>query len=234
MSRDVSETKLEAIDLTAGYGDLAAVRGVNFSLKSGEIVALLGPNGAGKSTLLMTLAGVLRPLAGRVMWLGTKDQVPLHQRVRHGLGLVPEKRSVLMDMSVKDNLRLGGGDVDGALDLFPELGTLLKRKAGLLSGGEQQILTLARALARGPQVLLVDELSLGLAPIVVDRLLAVLAEASASNNVAILLVEQQTRRALRVADRWCLLRQGELVAEGSASEDTEALEATYMAGSLAS
>jgi branched-chain amino acid transport system ATP-binding protein len=211
---------LRVTDLVAGYGDLAAVRGLNLELYAGEVVALLGPNGAGKTTTLLTLAGELPKMAGEVHYMGQPFKGPLHQRVRRGLGFVPEERSVFMGLTVADNLRIGGHPAR-ALDLFPELKPLLDRRAGLLSGGEQQMLTLGRALAMKPQMLLVDELSVGLAPLVVDRLFEALAATAREDGTAVLLVEQQARRALLVADRWYLLRRGVLAAAGDTSDSNE-------------
>ena len=162
---------LEARGLSAGYGDLAAVRDLDLALHTGEIIAIFGPNGAGKTTTLLTLAGALPPLKGDVLWRGQRTTRPLHRRVRDGMGFVPEERSVVSSLSTLDNLRLGLGTVEDALRLFPQLEPLLNRPAGLLSGGEQQMLTLGRALALLPAALLVDELSLGLAPVVVEHLL---------------------------------------------------------------
>jgi branched-chain amino acid transport system ATP-binding protein len=223
---------LEARGLSAGYGDLAAVRNVNLVLHRGEIAAVFGPNGAGKTTLLMTLAGALRPLGGTVLWHGESTSASLHQRVRSGMAFVPEQRSVITGLSTLDNLRLGRGSVDDALAFFPSLKPLLSRRAGLLSGGEQQMLTLARAVASRPEALLVDELSLGLAPIIVDRLLDSLRTAANELGLGVLLIEQQARRAMRVADRWLLLRQGTVVAEGDAVSGIEELEGIYLARAL--
>jgi len=223
---------LKVEQLSAGYGDLAAVRDLSLTLESGEVIALLGPNGAGKSTTLLTLAGELAPLAGRVTYLGRSTPDPLHQRVRHGLGFVPEERSVFGALTVADNLRLGPGSSDVALELFPELRPLLGRRAGLCSGGEQQILTLARALAARPQLLLVDELSLGLGPSVVERMLEALRH-SADEGTGVLLVEQHARLALEVADRVCVLHGGKLVMDGTSADVREnpvALERAYLRG----
>jgi branched-chain amino acid transport system ATP-binding protein len=220
---------LEARGLSAGYGDLAAVRNVDLALHRGEIAAVLGPNGAGKTTLLMTLAGALRPLGGTVLWEGRATTASLHKRVRSGMAFVPEERSVISGLTTLDNLRLGRGSVDDALEFFPQLAPLLNRRAGLLSGGEQQMLTLARAIASRPAALLVDELSLGLAPIIVDRLLDTLRSAASELGLAVLLVEQQARRAMRIADRWLLLRQGTVVASGDAAAGMEELESMYLA-----
>lgn len=220
---------LAAERLDAGYGEVVVVRGIDLHAHAGEIVALLGPNGSGKSTTLFTLAGELAPLAGEVRLWGEPTTEPLHRRARRGLAFVPEERSVLMSMSVRDNLLLGKGGVDGAVTIFPELSTLLDRRAGLLSGGEQQMLTLGRALATQPSILLVDELSLGLAPLVVDRLLAALRQAASERGVAVILVEQQIRRALGVADRWYLMRRGAIVASGERGTAPESLEEVYLA-----
>ncbi|GAA3516309.1 ABC transporter ATP-binding protein [Aeromicrobium panaciterrae] len=225
------ETVLELRGLSAGYGDFAVVRDVNLTVNRGEIVALLGPNGTGKSTTLLTAAGELTPLAGEVRWLGEPITSPLHHRARRGLAFVPEERSVLMSMTVRDNLLLGIGKVDPAVALFPELEPLLPTRAGLLSGGEQQMLTLARALATNPVALLLDELSLGLAPLVVSRLFAALRTAADENGVAVVLVEQQARRALGVADRWHLMRRGAIVASGDSSDGIESIESIYLSDS---
>jgi branched-chain amino acid transport system ATP-binding protein len=210
---------LEAKGLFAGYGDLAAVRDLDLTVHAGEIVALLGPNGAGKTTTLMTLAGALPALKGSVRCNGRVVTSPLHRRVRAGMGFIPEERSVIGKLTVKDNLRLGRGSVEDAVRLFPQLEPLLGRLGGLLSGGEQQMLTLARCLASRPSIILVDELSLGLAPIVVKSLLATLRTAAIDAGTAVLMVEQQVQRALAVADRWYLLRHGSLVDSG-ATRDT--------------
>jgi branched-chain amino acid transport system ATP-binding protein len=223
---------LEARGLSAGYGSLAAVRDVDLSVGRGEVVALLGPNGAGKSTTLKTLVGALKPLAGEVTWKGERTTAPLHRRARMGIAYVPEERSVFMGLTAAENLRVGDGPPEKALELFPELEPHLKRKAGLLSGGQQQILTLARALACEPEVLLADELSLGLAPLVVRRLLGAVREA-AQRGVGVLLVEQHARQALAVADRVYVLQRGRVALEGTADEirgRIGELERTYLAG----
>jgi sulfate-transporting ATPase len=221
---------IEARGLSAGYGDLAAVRDLDLAVLPGEIVALLGPNGAGKTTTLLTLAGELRPLAGEVRFLGSQRTVAVHVRARRGLAFVPEERGVIAALSTNGNLRLGRGAVAGALELFPELAPLLRRRAGLLSGGEQQMLTLGRALAAEPQLLLVDELSLGLAPRVVERLLGAV-RAAADRGVGVLLVEQHVADALSVADRAVVLAHGRVALTGTADEMREhmsALESTYL------
>jgi branched-chain amino acid transport system ATP-binding protein len=211
---------LEARGLSAGYGDLAAVRELDLVVRPGEIVALLGPNGAGKTTTLLTLAGALRALEGTVLWKGQPVSWPLHRRVRSGMGFIPEERSVISKLTVRDNLSLGQGSVDDALALFPQLERLLARPGGLLSGGEQQMVTLARCLAGRPSLILVDELSLGLAPIVVKTLLDTLRTVAIDSGTAVLMVEQQVQRALTVADRWYLLRHGSLADSGTTADTT--------------
>jgi branched-chain amino acid transport system ATP-binding protein len=218
---------LEALGVTAGYGDLAAVRNVSLRVMSGEIVALLGPNGAGKTTLIRALAGIVPLLGGEVRWHGNPTRAPLFRRAQQGLALVTEERSIITGLTVGDNLRLGRGGVEPAVALFPELESLMGRKAGLLSGGEQQMVSLARALAAQPAVLLADELSLGLAPLAVDRLFNGLRSAVAKSGLAVLLVEQQARRALEIADRWCLMSRGQLVSTGS-TEEEDRLEGSYL------
>jgi ABC-type branched-subunit amino acid transport system ATPase component len=222
---------LQARGLAAGYHGHAIVDGLDLSLEAGTVTALLGPNGAGKSTTLLTLAGALTPLGGEVSLAGVAARGPLSGRARSGLGFVSEERSVFMSLTAAENLRVGRCDVDHALALFPELEALLGRRAGLLSGGEQQMLTLARALARRPKVLLADELSLGLAPLVVERLLQAV-RAAADEGVAVLLVEQHIRKALKIADHVLVMRRGKVVLEGSGADlrgRTADIEAAYMA-----
>jgi len=210
-------TAIEARNLVAGYGAITIVRDLDLAVEPGEIVALLGPNGAGKTTTLHTLAGLLAPIGGQVLLHGSVAVGPLHRRVRRGLGLVTEQRSVLMRLTVADNLRVNRGDTDLALRLFPELRPHLARRAGLLSGGQQQMLALARALSRRPSVLMADELSLGLAPIVVTRLLAAV-RGAADEGVAVLLVEQHLDKALDVADRAVVMHRGQIRLRGTAQE----------------
>jgi branched-chain amino acid transport system ATP-binding protein len=222
---------LEARGVCAGYGDVTVVRDLDLHVDSGEVVALLGRNGAGKTTSLLTLAGVLRPTAGAVHFLGRPDRSSLQGRARRGLGLMTDDRSVFFGLTVRDNLRLArGGD---PLEFFPELEPLLDRPAGLLSGGEQQMLGLASVLIRRPKVLLIDELSLGLAPLIVKRLLQVV-RAAADRGAAVVLVEQSVRNTLGVADRAYILVNGRIVSAATADdlrENVGEIERHYLATS---
>jgi len=222
---------LEIRGLTAGYGDVPVVHGIDLRVDAGEVVALLGPNGAGKTTTLLALGGVL-PATGEVRYDDRPLTGPLHRRARRGLGLITEERAVFRQLSTRTNLALGAGGVDGALEVFPELDRLLDRKAGLLSGGEQQMVVLARALAARPRLLLVDELSLGLAPMMVARLLTALG-AAAADGMSVLLVEQHARQALEIAARAYVLLRGAIELEGTGADLLARLpeiERTYLGG----
>jgi ABC-type branched-subunit amino acid transport system ATPase component len=207
---------LEGRDLSAGYGGQPVVRGLDFTLEAGETVTVLGPNGAGKTTSVLTLAGAVPVISGELRWKGTPTRASLDRRARDGMSLVREGRSVITGLNVRDNLRLGC-PIASALRFFPELEEHLDRPAGLLSGGQQQMLTLARALGRDPELLIADELSLGLAPLIVRRLFSALRDA-AERGVGVVLVEQHARQALELADRGYVLRRGQLELEGSATE----------------
>lgn len=225
---------IEAVDLSAGYGSVAVIRHVDLAVRPGEISVLVGPNGAGKSTTMLTLSGMIRPMDGEVRIDGEPTTSPLHQRARQGLSFVPEQRSVIMELTTAENLRVARVDTADALDLFPELERLLGQKAGLLSGGEQQMLSLARALARKPKVLLADELSLGLAPLVVERLLTAVQQAAKDRDVAVLLVEQHVHLALAIADSVAVMRRGEIVFQGTPAainDDPTLLERAYFSDS---
>jgi branched-chain amino acid transport system ATP-binding protein len=222
---------IAARSLSIGYGRIPVVRDLDLEVYPGEVVCLLGANGAGKTTTLLGLAGELQPLDGTVEWLGRPARSPLHVRAREGLSFVPEERSVIRGLNVLENLKIGRGSVEAALEYAPPLGALLKRPAGLLSGGEQQMLTLARALAGEPKLLLADELSLGLAPLIVERLLTAVEE-GAKRGVAVLLVEQHVRSALTVSDRAFVLRRGQITLSGNAADlmgRIDEIEASYLA-----
>lgn len=226
------ELLLSAKGLRTGYGGIPVIKDLDLEVRAGEVVALLGANGAGKTTTLLALSGVLPVLGGEVTWLGNTRRAPLHIRVREGLGFIPESRAIISSLTTMENLRLGRGDAETALELLPELKPLLGRKAGLLSGGEQQILTLGRVLAARPRLLLADEMSLGLAPLIVQRLLKAVRDA-ADSGIGVLIVEQQVRNVLTVADRAYVLRRGVVELEGAAADLRGRLgeiEATYLTG----
>lgn len=227
----MTDTLIECRGLSVGYGRLAVVRDLDLQVDAGEVVALIGRNGAGKTTTLLALAGELKPMTGEVRWMGEPTTAPMHARCRAGLGYLTEERSVIMNLTAADNLRLAEVKPPDAVALFPALGPVLKRTAGLLSGGEQQMLALARALCRQPKVLLADELSLGLAPLVVTRLLDTLRAAAHERGVGILLVEQHVRQALSIADRVYVMDRGNVTLSGPVDEirgRLDEIEAAYL------
>jgi branched-chain amino acid transport system ATP-binding protein len=228
----VTEPPLLDVDgVSIGYGAVTVVDDLSLRVERGQIVALLGPNGAGKTTTLLGLSGVLPLLGGVVRVHGDEVGEPLHRRARHGLGFISEGRGIFRKLTTRENLRVAGVSPAAVLELFPELRSRLDVTAGLLSGGEQQMLAVGRALSRDVDLLLIDELSLGLAPMVVDRLLGVLA-ATADRGVGILLVEQHVRKAMEIADHVYVLQRGRLAAEGPAVEMSgrlEEIEAAYFA-----
>ena len=220
--------------LSTSYGAVAALHEVSLEVRPGEIVCVIGGNGAGKTTLLKTIAGVLRPAAGRVLADGGDiGGRPSWWVARHGITLVPEGRGVFADQSVGDNLMLGAlarpkvgdaaairADLEGALRLFPALAGKLELPAGALSGGQQQMLAVARGLMAKPRVLLLDEPSLGLAPILVREIFAAI-ERLRAQGVTVLLVEQMAAQALALADRAYVLDRGRITLEGTAREVRE-------------
>jgi len=214
---------LRAAGLSAGYGGVPVLRGIDLHVAAGEVVVLLGANGAGKTTTLLTLAGELPVLGGSVELLGASAHGRLDRRARAGVAYLPEGRGVLRSLTVKENLQLGLGDVERAFELGPELRRLAGRRGGLLSGGEQQILALARALAAEPRLVLADELSLGLAPVIVRRMLAAM-RGAAERGAGVLLVEQHAAQALAFADRAYVLRRGEIVMSGPAPDLLDRLD----------
>ncbi len=214
--------------LVVAYGPVLALRGVSLEVAAGEIVAVLGPNGAGKSTLLKAVAGAVAPASGRVLYDGGRiDGLPPEEVVRRGVALVPEGRLVFPRLTVAENLQVGAisrrdrtavaADLERTLEMFPVLRERAGQLAGTLSGGEQQMLAIGRALMSRPRLMLLDEPSLGLAPIVVDRVFEMVRRLRAE-GVTILLVEQNVHRALEVADRASVLAVGQVVLSGSGEE----------------
>jgi branched-chain amino acid transport system ATP-binding protein len=222
--------------LTAGHGGLAAVRGVDLEVRAGQVVTLLVPNGAGKTTILETIAGFLPVMSGEVRVVGAAPSVRRpHAGARRGLAYVPETRGLFRSLTVRQNLvlaaRRGHADVDSVYGYLPELRRLEQRDAGLLSGGEQQMLAIGRALLTKPRLLMIDELSMGLAPVIVERLLAVIRQIADELGVGILLVEQHVRMALAIADVAYVITHGQVIAHGTAAEvaaQAETIEASYL------
>lgn len=207
---------MEVKGVDAGYGSVTVVRDLDLTINAGEIVTILGRNGAGKTTSLLTLAGAIRPTSGAIDLFGSPDRSGLSARARKGIGLMTDDRSVLFGLTVRENLRLAGGSRD-TLALFPELAEMQDRKAGLLSGGQQQMLGLAVVLSREPKLLLLDEMSFGLAPIIVQRLLETV-QIAADEGTAVVMVEQFARLALEHSDRGYVLVNGRIEADGTAAD----------------
>jgi branched-chain amino acid transport system ATP-binding protein len=230
---------LELENVVAGYGTGDVLKGISLSVKSGEVVALVGANGAGKSTTLRLITGLLRPRSGNVLFCGEPiSQQPAYMRARQGIALVPEGRRIFHGMTVEENLELGGlkGDLTGKsvnikpiYELFPRLDERKHQTAGSLSGGEQQMLALGRALLSRPRLLLLDEPSLGLAPLIVSHIFGVISKIH-QEDTTILLVEQNINLALRTASRAYVMQTGRIVVQGKSEElrDDPLIQSAYL------
>jgi branched-chain amino acid transport system ATP-binding protein len=227
---------LECKGLVGGYGKIVGFRALDLRLESGKVLAVLGPNGAGKSTLMMTMAGLLPRLAGDVLFEGKSlpSGKPSVANL-HGVVLVPDNRSLFSTLTVRENIEIaklpGTKSIDPVLDLFPALKDRLQVKAGSLSGGEQQMLAMGRALIQKPKVFLIDEMSMGLAPIIVESLLPIVRRVADETGASVVLVEQHVGLALEVADHAMVMVHGNVTLEGSASElraDSGRLETAYL------
>ena len=221
----MSDPILSVDDLRVSYGRVEAVRGVSFTAEQGSLVTLVGANGAGKSSIINAVSGMLRPAGGRITFEGRDvTRTPAHELVGRGLVQVPEGRQVLATLTIEENLQMGAWhtgataqrSIDAVYDRFPVLAERRALPAGALSGGEQQMLAIARALVAAPTVMLMDEPSMGLAPKIVDEVFRVIGEIRASGTTVVL-VEQNARRALRAADHGYVLQSGEIVHSGPAA-----------------
>lgn len=226
---DTGTMILEIRDLSVGYGDSRILWGVDLGLRAGEVAALVGANGAGKTTLLRSITGLVASQAGAILLAGRPvERLAAHARARAGIAMVPEGRRLFAGLTVEQNLAMGtyasasvtrhADDLAFVYAMFPELVRLKDRLAGLLSGGEQQMCSIGRALMAHPRVLLIDEMSLGLAPVVVERLAAAIKRVNHERGVAILLVEQDVGLALEIAERAYVLETGRIVLSGASDE----------------
>jgi branched-chain amino acid transport system ATP-binding protein len=238
-----SRPLLQVEGIEVRYGAIAALKGISFDVREGEIVALLGANGAGKTTTQKTVSGMMRPAAGSISFDGRRiDGIPAHNLIRLGICHVPEGRHVFPRMTVAENLDMGAfrfkavdkDDLERVLELFPRLKERFKQQAGTLSGGEQQMLAIGRALMGKPRLLLLDEPSMGLAPMIVAQIFDIIREINQS-GVTVLLVEQNAAQALGLADRGYVLETGELVLEGTGAEllADERVRAAYLGEEIA-
>jgi branched-chain amino acid transport system ATP-binding protein len=237
----MSEPFLSVESISASYGNIAALHEVTIQVPRGEIVALLGANGAGKSTTLNVISGLVRPTGGRVHFEGEPiDRLPADGIVRRGIVQVPEGREIFRDMTVRENLEMGAytrrdraaiaRDLDGVCTVFPRLRERLAQKAATLSGGEQQMLATARAMMARPRMILLDEPSMGLAPLVVEQIFETIRTLNREQGITILLVEQNAKLALSVSSHAYILENGEIVLQGASAElrNDEAVQRAYL------
>jgi branched-chain amino acid transport system ATP-binding protein len=231
---------LKVEDMHVYYGAIHAIKGVSFEVGEGEIVALIGANGAGKSTILKTVSGLMHPRSGSIEFEGQNiTHMDAHKLVHQGLAHVPEGRRIFLQMSVQENLEMGAfsrkevskDDLDMVFNLFPRLLERRKQIAGTLSGGEQQMLAMSRALMSHPRLMMLDEPSMGLAPILVDQIFDIIKELH-KQGTTILLVEQNARKALSIADRAYVLETGNITLTGSGAElaSSDAVRKAYLGG----
>ncbi|WP_165065567.1 ABC transporter ATP-binding protein [Desulfovibrio sp. ZJ200] len=231
---------LELRDVDTYYGNIQALRGVSLRVDDGEIVTLIGANGAGKSTTLMTVCGINRPRRGEIFWNGAPiHELPPHEIVALGISQVPEGRLIFPDLSVRENLDLGAflrsdtqgvkEDLDYVFSLFPILAERRRQAGGTLSGGEQQMLAISRALMARPRLLLLDEPSLGLAPIIIQQIFAIIRKVNA-DGTTVFLVEQNANQALRIAHRGYVMENGRIVMEDTAARllESEEVRSAYL------
>ena len=231
---------LKIEDMHVYYGAIDAIKGVSFEVGEGEIVALIGANGAGKSTILKTVSGLMHPRSGSITFCGQDiSHTDAYKLLRTGLAHVPEGRRIFLQMSVQDNLEMGAyinkevsqDDLDMVFNYFPRLKERRKQIAGTLSGGEQQMLAMSRALMSHPKLMMLDEPSMGLAPILVDQIFEIIKELH-KNGTTILLVEQNARKALQIADRAYVLETGNITLSGTGAElaSSDAVKKAYLGG----
>ena len=231
---------LKIDDIHVYYGAIHAIKGVSFEVKEGEIVALIGANGAGKSTILKTVSGLMHPRSGKIEFMGQDiSHVDSYKLLRHGLAHVPEGRRIFLQMSVQENLEMGAfirkevnkDDLDKVFEYFPRLKERRKQVAGTLSGGEQQMLAMSRALMSHPKLMMLDEPSMGLAPILVDQIFDIIKQLH-KDGTTILLVEQNASKALQIADRAYVLETGNVTLSGTGIElaQSDEVKKAYLGG----
>ena len=236
----MAETMLKIDDIHVYYGAIHAIKGVSFHVNEGEIVALIGANGAGKSTILKTVSGLMHPRSGAIEFCGESiAHTDAYKLLRHGLAHVPEGRRIFLQMTVQENLEMGAftqkevskADLERMFQLFPRLKERRKQIAGTLSGGEQQMLAMSRALMSHPKLLMLDEPSMGLAPILVDQIFDIIRELHAAGTT-ILLVEQNATKALQIADRAYVLETGKITLSGTGAElaSSDEVRKAYLGG----